>query len=117
MVKGMKTFWQKIITLSKQMVFKLEPLPALSFLQAYKDTGWLSGHYVHEQNLDKWIQYLTEYKQNPSKFNIIGDGIYIPTEDNPEGIRYYLNEKNIRSKDLRQTILSNFNGIGQYSYL
>lgn len=73
----------------------LKPLSALSFLQAYKDTGWLSGHYVHEQNLDKWMQYLIEYKQDPSKFNIIGDGIYIPTEDNPEGIRYYLNEKNI----------------------
>ena len=87
----------------QQSVNRLEPLPALDFLQAYKDTGWLSGHYVHEQDLDKWMQYLTEYKQNPGKFNIVGDGIYIPTEDNPEGTRYYLNEK-----DLSKSILDDF---------
>lgn len=87
----------------QQSINHQKPLPALEFLQAYKDTGWLSGHYVHEQDLDKWMQYLTEYKQDPSKFNIIGDGIYIPTEDNPEGIRYYLNEK-----DLSKSILDDF---------
>lgn len=87
----------------QQSVNRLKPLPALDFLQAYKDTGWLSGHYVHEQDLDKWMQYLMEYKQDPGKFNIIGDGIYIPTEDNPEGTRYYLNEK-----DISKSILDNF---------
>lgn len=72
-----------------------EQLPALDFLKGYKDTGFLSGHYFPGQNIDKWIDYLTEYRRDPSKFNITGDGIYIPTEDNPAGTRYYLHEKDL----------------------
>lgn len=81
----------------------LEPTSAMDYLQAYKDAGWLSGHFVHGQNLDTWMQYLTEYKRDPGKFNVVGDGIYIPTENNPEGTRYYLNEK-----DIVKSILDNF---------
>lgn len=81
----------------------LEPVSAMEFLQTYKDTDWLSGHFVYGQNLDKWMQYLSEYRKDPSKFNTVGDGIYIPTEDNPAGTRYYLNEKN-----LTRNILDNF---------
>lgn len=88
----------------------LNPVSALNFLQAYKDTGWLSGHYVHEQDLDKWMEYLIEYKKDPSKFNTTGDGIYIPTENNPEGTRYYLNEKN-----MQESILDNFGFVQKHN--
>lgn len=81
----------------------LEPVSAMEFLRVYKDTDWLSGHFVYGQNLDKWMQYLSEYQNDPGKFNVIGDGIYIPTEDNAAGTRYYLNEK-----DLTRNILDNF---------
>lgn len=87
----------------QKSVNHLEQVSAMDYLQAYKDTEWLSGHFVHEQNLDKWMQYLGEYRSDPSKFNTVGDGIYIPTEDNPEGTRYYLNEKN-----MAESILDNF---------
>lgn len=81
----------------------LEPVSAMEFLRVYKDTDWLAGHFVYGQNLDKWMQYLSEYQKDPSRFNVVGDGIYIPTEDNPAGTRYYLNEK-----DLTRNILDNF---------
>lgn len=81
----------------------LEPVSAMEYLQAYKDAGWLSGHFVHGQNLDEWMQYLADYKKDPGKFNVVGDGIYIPTENNPAGTRFYLNEK-----DLTRNILDDF---------
>ena len=73
---------------------------ALDFLNAYKDAGFLAGNYFAGQNIDKWIEYLTEYRKDPSQFNIVGDGIYIPTEDNAAGVRYYLNEKDLYSNML-----------------
>lgn len=76
---------------------------ALDFLQAYKDAGFLSGNYFAGQNIDQWMQYLTEYRKDPSKFNITGDGIYIPQENNAAGVRYYLHEK-----DLYGNMLENY---------
>ncbi len=68
---------------------------ALEFLKGYKDAGFLSGNYFANQNIDKWIQYLTDYQKNPGQFVTTGDGIYIPTVDNPTNTRYYLNEKDL----------------------
>lgn len=84
----------------QKSVNMVEQVSAMDYLQAYKDAGWLSGHYTAGQNLDKWMHYLAEYKKDPSKFSVVGDGIYIPTEDNPEGTRYYLNEKNLARNTL-----------------
>ena len=68
---------------------------AMDFLHSYKDAGFLAGNYFAGQNIDQWIEYLTAYREDPSQFEIIGDGIYIPTENNAEGIRYYLHEKDL----------------------
>lgn len=76
---------------------------AMDFLHSYKDAGFLAGNYFAGQNIDQWIEYLTAYREDPSQFNIVGDGIYIPTENNAEGIRYYLHEK-----DLYKNMLDNY---------
>ncbi len=68
---------------------------ALDFLKGYKDAGFLSGNYFAGQNIDKWIQYLTDYRKDPSQFVTTGDGIYIPTVNNATNTRYYLNEKDL----------------------
>jgi TonB-linked SusC/RagA family outer membrane protein len=68
---------------------------ALDFLRGYKDAGFLSGNYFAGQNVDKWIQYLTDYQKDPSQFTTTGDGIYVPTTNNPTNTRYYLNEKDL----------------------
>lgn len=69
---------------------------ALDMLRAYKDAGFLSGTYFVGQNIDKWIEYIEDYRKNPSKYDFSkGDGVYIPTENNAAGIRYYLNEKDL----------------------
>lgn len=72
-----------------------EQASALDFLHAYKDAEFLSGNYFAGQNIDKWINYLTEYRKDPSKFETTGDGVYIPTDNNSAKIRYYLNEKDL----------------------
>jgi TonB-linked SusC/RagA family outer membrane protein len=79
----------------EQSINRPEQASALDFLKGYKNTGFLSGNYFAGQNIDKWIQYLTDYQKDPSKFNIVGDGIYIPTDNNPTQTRYYLNEKDL----------------------
>ncbi len=68
---------------------------ALDFLKSYKDAGFLSGNYFAGQNIDKWIQYLTDYQKDPSQFTTTGDGIYVPTVNNPTNTRFYLNEKDL----------------------
>ncbi len=79
----------------EQSINRPQQASALDFLQGYKNTGFLSGNYFAGQNIDKWITYLTAYQKDPSQFTTTGDGIYIPTVDNPTNIRYYLNEKDL----------------------
>lgn len=63
----------------------------LQWLNAYKDAEFGNGSYYAGQDIDRWIGYLTEYRQNPSAFNTYGDGVYVDPSD---GVNYYLNEKN-----------------------
>jgi len=72
-----------------------EQASALDFLNSYKNAGFLSGNYFAGQNIDKWITYLTDYRKDPSQFNVTGDGIYVPTVNNPTNTRYYLSEKDL----------------------
>jgi TonB-linked SusC/RagA family outer membrane protein len=69
--------------------------PALDMLAAYKDAQFLGGVYFANQNVDLWMKYLTEYRQDPSKFNVTENGIYIPTDNNPGKVRYYLHENDL----------------------
>ena len=68
-----------------------------TYFQAYQDAGFNNLYWANSQDVTKWRQYLTEYKADPSKFNIVGDGIYV----DPSGTPYYLNEK-----DLFQNVLT-----------
>lgn len=76
---------------------------ALDMLQAYKDAGFLGGKYFASQDVDLWMKYITEYRQDPSKFDVTENGIYIPTENNPNNVRYYLHEN-----DLYKNILDSY---------
>ncbi|GIM59377.1 SusC/RagA family TonB-linked outer membrane protein [Capnocytophaga canimorsus] len=73
------------------------------YFEAYQEAGFPNAYWANSQDVTKWVQYLKEYRENPSKFNIIGDGIYV----DPSGIPYYLHEKdlydNILSTGLLQT--------------
>jgi TonB-linked SusC/RagA family outer membrane protein len=72
-----------------------EQAPALDMLAAYKDAQFLGGKYFANQDIDLWMKYITDYRQDPSKFNVTGNGIYIPTENNPGNVRYYLHENDL----------------------
>ncbi|HLW10378.1 MAG TPA: SusC/RagA family TonB-linked outer membrane protein, partial [Fermentimonas sp.] len=73
-----------------------EQAPLSNYFQAYLDAGFSNTFWANSQDVQKWAQYVDEYKTNPSKFNTIGDGIFIDTD----GIPYYLNEKDIFSNVL-----------------
>ena len=73
----------------------------MQWLQAYLDADYGSGtYYAGGQNIERWMQYLAEYRRNPGSFSTTGDGIYVSPED---GVEYYLNEKNVYDN-----ILDNF---------
>lgn len=55
-----------------------------TYKEAFGDTYWTYS----SPNVSKWLQYLDEYKRNPSAFNIVGDGIFKDTD----GSVYFLNE-------------------------
>ncbi len=76
---------------------------ALSMLQAYKDAEFLGGKYFGNQDVDLWMQYIREYRENPGDFETTYNGIYIPKEDNPGKVRYYLHEN-----DLYKNMLDKF---------
>ncbi len=69
--------------------------PALDMLAAYKDAQFLGGVYFANQNIDLWMKYITEYRQDPSRFSVTENGIYIPTDNNPGKVRYYLHENDL----------------------
>lgn len=65
--------------------------PLMDFLQAYKDAAGDQYWSIGSPSVTKWMQYLTEYKNDPGKFDTVGDGIY---QDADGGV-YYLNEKDL----------------------
>ncbi len=67
-----------------------EQAPLTNYFQAYQDAGFSNSYWSNGQDMTKWAKYVEEYKTNPGKFDIVGDGIYV--EDR---IPYYLHEKDI----------------------
>ena len=55
-----------------------------AYQEAFGDTYWT----YTSPSVSKWIQYMDEYKRNPSAFNTVGDGIYV----DEDGKMYFLNE-------------------------
>lgn len=86
-----------------QSINRPQQAGALDMLQAYKDAEFLGGKYFANQDIDLWMQYLREYRQNPGNFQTTSNGIYIPGENNPGKTRYYLHEN-----DLYKNMLSDF---------
>lgn len=68
------------------------------YLKAYSDAAGDQFWSLGAPSVSKWIGYLEEYKKDPSKFNVVGDGIFKDTD----GAVYYLNEK-----DLVKNMLTN----------
>ena len=68
------------------------------YLRAYADAAGDQFWSMGTPSVSKWLGYLDEYKKDPAKFNVVGDGIY----KDPAGGVYYLNEK-----DLVQNMLTN----------
>ncbi|NLC04039.1 MAG: SusC/RagA family TonB-linked outer membrane protein, partial [Tissierellia bacterium] len=68
------------------------------YFQAYQDAGFSNQYWSNSQDITKWREYLSTYKQNPGSFDIIGDGIYV----DETGIPYFLNEKNL-AKNILET--------------
>lgn len=64
----------------------------LQWMQAYLDGEFNAGKYYTGQDIKTWMNYLTEYRKDPSKFQTTGDGVYVDPES---GLNYYLNEKDL----------------------
>ncbi len=63
----------------------------LDYLQGYLDAGFSDKYWANSQSVSKWIEYEKAYKQDPSQFDTVGDGIYVDPNDDV----YYLNEKDV----------------------
>lgn len=76
-----------------------------TYLQAYSDaTGdafWTKG----TPSVSKWLQYLEQYKKDPSSMKVYGDGIY---KDADGGI-YFLNEKDLVKNMLERSFQQTHN--------
>ena len=68
------------------------------YLKAYSDAAGDQFWSMGSPSVSKWMGYLEEYKKDPSKFNVVGDGIF----KDADGAVYYLNEK-----DLVKNMLTN----------
>lgn len=75
------------------------------YFAAYQEAGYSNAYWANSQDVTKWVQYLKEYRENPSNFNIIGDGIYV----DPSGIPYYLHEKDLYDNILTTGLLQTHN--------
>lgn len=64
--------------------------PLREYLQAYSDAAG-DQYWTQGGSVSKWMRYLEEYKQDPSKFKTYGDGIFKDTD----GAVYWLNEKDL----------------------
>ena len=63
--------------------------PLMDYLQAYQDGGYSDTYWSYgSPSVSKWKEYLTQYRNDPSSLNIVGDGIFADTD----GALYYLNE-------------------------
>lgn len=67
----------------------LEQSSLLDYINAYQEAGYTNTYWAGNGNVDKWKEYLIQYKQNPSSLNTVGDGILKDTD----GRVYWLSEK------------------------
>lgn len=66
--------------------------PLMDYLNAYQDAGFGDAYWAFgSPSVSLWKEYLTQYRQDPSAFNIQGDGMY---RDDAGNI-YYLHEHDL----------------------
>lgn len=65
--------------------------PLKEYLQAYSDAAGDQFWTMGSPSVGKWLQYLDQYKKDPSSLQTYGDGIFKDTD----GAVYYLNEKDV----------------------
>ncbi|WP_455674152.1 SusC/RagA family TonB-linked outer membrane protein [Phocaeicola sp.] len=75
------------------------------YLEAYLEAGYSSSYWASGQNVQKWYDYVKQYNQNPSSFDIVGDGIYVDTD----GVPYFLREKDLYKNFLTTGVITNHN--------
>lgn len=63
--------------------------PLMDYLQAYQDGGYSDVYWSYgSPSVSKWKEYLTQYRNDPSSLNTVGDGIFA----DEDGALYFLNE-------------------------
>lgn len=61
------------------------------YLKAYSDAAGDQFWTMGSPSVSKWLDYLEQYRQNPSSIPVVGDGLY----KDEEGGVYYLHEKDL----------------------
>ena len=75
-----------------------EYAPLETYLNAYSEAAGNDFWTYGAPKVDRWLELLEQYKQNPSSIETKGDGIFKDTD----GALYYLNEKNLM-KNMMET--------------
>ena len=69
----------------------LEQSSLTEYLDAYMEAGYTNSYWAGNGDVEKWRDYLQQYKQNPSSLSTVGDGIL----KDSDGRVYWLSEKNM----------------------
>lgn len=83
----------------------LEQSSLLDYISAYQEAGYTNTYWAGNGDVNKWKEYLIQYKKDPSSLNTVGDGIYKDTD----GRVYWLSEKNMYKNILNTGFLNNHN--------
>jgi len=75
------------------------------YIDAYIEAGYNSNYWAGNGDVNKWKEYLAQYKANPSSLNTIGEGI-LPDGNN---VYYFLNETDIFKNMLETGFFQNHN--------
>lgn len=83
----------------------LEQASLKQYLDAYLEAGYSNSYWAGNGDVAKWRDYLTQYQQDPSSLNTVGDGIFKDTD----GRVYWLSEKNLAKNILSTGSINNHN--------
>ena len=75
------------------------------YIDAYIEAGYNSNYWAGNGDVNKWKEYLAQYKSNPSSLKTIGEGI-LPDGNN---VYYFLNETDIFKNMLETGSFQNHN--------
>lgn len=75
------------------------------YLEAYLEAGYSPTYWARSQNVSKWLDYVKDYRKNPSAYSTVGDGIYVDEAGTP----YFLNEKDLFENMLNTGVYMNHN--------